>query len=1142
MKHRVTAFLCAAAMFAGWVPTDVFAAENQMTMGFDLVNTSGHEVLMPGDEISVDMWVADAGWTSGFNGAIFGIEFDEDILEAKKGSGTLNETLTSMDGIYDVDLADMKPGLLSVAYMPGISQYYEENCTGKLTDEKMSLLTYTLVVKDPLPADRLEDMQLDCFVSTFSVGTDCKEDSHMFEMVDSDSFQIVTNYDLRVDTHAPTITVGDGTTDTFAYAPVPVTVTGDDGDLASVKLDGTELTADENGCYWVDKSGTITAEDRYGNAATKQVTLQADAFLAAKAAAAQLPAAQDVLYSDGERITQAQQALDNVTDPAAKQQLAAEQDKVTQARQAWEAIRQCVDEVKAKIDALTALPEDAPLHDVLAALQEIDDQLHNETTGLFTTQGVQEKDLENYAAYQEKQQASQAILAKIQDLQQQIDALPDRDQVTLAHRETVEALKQAVSSAETQYGEGLLDKTRLEEADARLTELTQEREEAIRTVKEQIAALPAQDAVRKEDETAIRAARQALKALQEAYQEETILSSQETERLVQAEAALQALETEAAAVQQAIDTLYGDSAEEVLYTQKEAIHTLQQRVTALSDKGYQVNTDKLDQAAAQITLLEQEEQAVADAIAALGDPEQFVPSEENIQAVSQIQTRLDALEKRGMTAASVAGYDRYTAICEQMAQALQEIADVKAKIAALPAAEQIRFDTDIQSVRAAVTELQGKYGAQILSAAELQPLTDAEARRAALDTQRAALVDELKNFAPEIGLSEEKQAVIRQMRQRVTDMTALGTAFSAQELENLVKAEQALADLEEESKQLHADIAALYVQDASEIRYHQKQTIQQLQQDLERLEQGGDASFTEAERQKLDQAAKAIADMETRQAALTRKIRALPQDAVRYSQKDDAAGLQEEMTALDALGIPVEQADQALFANFLALVNTMNGEIDAVNGEMDTALKDWTFDGEQAPFDAIRQKMDALVTRYQIPEEEKAEVFPRYNTSVEKQQQAETLLQQAGDGIDALPEQVTLADEAAVNTITSQLQQLRTLYGFTDEVLQEELFDKANDVDRLAQYQAAVKRINALKKPAGQGGQQTDNGTAQSSTPSAQQTPAPTAAPAPTEPQQTAAVTIPQTADPLPVEGCTLIAVLALAGFALALRKKRQEK
>lgn len=1144
MKRRMVALLCAAAMFVGWIPTDVFAAENQMTMGFDLVNTSGHEVLMPGDEISVDIWVADAGWTDGFNGAVFGIEYDTDILQAKQGSGTLNETFKAMDGIYEISLADMQAGVLSAAYMPGINQYYVENCTGKLTDEKMSLLTYTLVVKDPLPADRVEDLQLECFVSSFSVGTDTITDDHMLEMVGNDAFNIVTNYDLKLDTRAPAITVGDGTTADFAYTPVQITVAGDNGDVASVKLDDTELTADENGSYWAEHSGMITATDRYGNTASQQISIQADAFLAAKEAAAQIPAAEDVLYTDRDSIARAQQALDDVADETARQKLAVEQEKVTQAQQAWDAIEQNVGVVNDKIRALAALPEDAPLSELLAALKEIDDLLNNADTGLFTTKGVQESDLENYAAYRDKQEASAQILEQIRNLQQQINDLPDREQITLADTEAVEKLEQAVSSVEALYGEGLFDKTRLEDARARLEELNQERDEAIRQVKEQIAALPAQDAVGKADEEAIRAARQALEELQKTYQDEEILSAQEMERLVQAEQALQALEAEVQALQQAIDALYGDSAEEVLYTQKDDITALQQRVEALAGKGYSVDTDKLDRAAEQIELLETERQAVADAIAALPDPTDFAPSNENIQAVSKIQTRLTALEERGVDLSTVEGYDKYTAICEKLAQALQEIEAVKEKIAALPVADKVRFDTDTESVRAAVTALQETYGAQILEESELKPLTDAEARKAELKTQRETLVRELKNFAPEIGLSDEHLAVIEQMRQRVSDLEALGTTFSAEELANLTRAEQELADLQQESKQAHADIAALYAQDASEIRYPQKQAIQQLQQTVTRLKECGDTSFTEEEMEKLQNAVDAIADMDARKEALTEKIRALPQDTVRYADKAEVTELQKEMEALETLGNPVDQAEETLFDNFLALLDAMEEQIRAVNDEMAEALKNWTFGGEQAPFDAIRQKMDVLAEKYQISEEQKPEVFPQYNTSVDKQQQAEALLQKVSEAIDALPGKVELKHENAVNAIGNQLQQLRKEYGIGDDTLQKELFNEENEEDRFAKYQAAAKRIEELKKQAEEESQQTGTNNAQNSSntqngnnsgSTAQQT-------AQAAPQQAATVTVPQTSDLAPLEAYALTAALALAGFVFALMKKRHEK
>ena len=398
-----------------------------------------------------------------------------------------------------------------------------------------------------------------------------------------------------------------------------------------------------------------------------------------------------------------------------------------------------------------------------------------------------------------------------------------------------------------------------------------------------------------------------------------------------------------------------------------------------------------------------------------------------------------------------------------------EVNAVIEQINALPDTADVKFDSkaDIEKVAAAIDKLETDYSSNILTGAEKQRYTDAKKALDDLNTKRSKIVEKIANSNFTIDLTTASQDAVTAMRQEVTDFEPYGPNFTEEELKKLTDAENAMTELKSKSKALHKQISELPAGDKVDKYKTYSNLIDQIEKDFSVLQKKGD-SLSAEETGKIQAVKDALAAIEKTRDDLVRDMGAASDAAnVKYSDKDAVANLTKRENDLKAQEVTLDEKDTNVkhFRNLTTAVSNMEKELADAKSEMDKALKDWHYSADQAPYDAIRTKMDGLKNKYGLTDADFTAEFPNYNTSRDLAAEAEDKIADAKKQLAELPtaDKATLSDETAVNKADAAVKELRNKYGVTEKEL-EDLF--GSDYKKLKADAAKIAELKAAQNAA----------------------------------------------------------------------------
>ena len=496
--------------------------------------------------------------------------------------------------------------------------------------------------------------------------------------------------------------------------------------------------------------------------------------------------------------------------------------------------------------------------------------------------------------------------------------------------------------------------------------------------------------------------------------------------------------------------------------------------------------------------------------------------------------------------AKITNYADYQKAVDAKAATEKAIADVKAQIEALP--EKVTLEQSVvdqlDAAGKAAEDVQKAYGDnnhQALDDATLKKLETANNTLEALNGKRADLVKDLDRMVRPEDVKLTDKADIEKLRSRVKEMQDEDKAtFTDAELKNLTAAEKALANLEQRSKNAHKEVAAL--PGADTVKLTEKADIEALNKEIAALETKGD-SFTAAEKQKLIDAQKGIADLEKAQTDMKATLESLKDDKdVRYDDKAAEEKLSADIAALQDRGVAVDETTMGVngwkrYTRYAAAVKAMNSELTGLNSKMQTELDSWTYPYDIAKYDALRKDMDAAAKKYGMTEEQAKAEFTNYETDKIQAAAVEEKIKQANAKIKALPATITKAQEQDVVAITAIVNELKAApYKMTDSALQTALGSN------YAIYTKAVATLAELNKPAdnNSSGSSNNNNSNSSNTTSTNNKTTTTSTANKTTKPAAAATTIPQTSDAFPLTTLITLAVASLGGLIAVLFKKKR--
>lgn len=543
----------------------------------------------------------------------------------------------------------------------------------------------------------------------------------------------------------------------------------------------------------------------------------------------------------------------------------------------------------------------------------------------------------------------------------------------------------------------------------------------------------------------------------------------ELKNLTDAENAMKTLDSEVNAVIEQINAL--PAADDVKFSSKAAIEKAATAITALKDKyGDSVLTDAeqkpyTDAKAALDSLNAQREGIVKEI-----SNTTFVIDRDpaNRKAISDLRQKVTDLEPKepNFTENEL----KKLTNAEQAVKALD--ADVEAvikQINALPDTADVKFDSkaDIEKVAAAIDKLEKDYNSNILTSEEKQRYSDAKKALGDLNTKRSEIVEKIANSNFTIDLTTASQDAITAMRQEVTDFEPYGPNFTEKELKKLTDAEKAMTELKSKSKALHKQISELPAGDKVDKYKTYSNLIDQIEKDFSELKKKGD-SLSAEETGKIQAVEDALAAIEKTRDDLVRDMGAASDAAnVKYSDKDAVANLTKRENDLKAQEVTLDEKDTNVkhFRNLTTAVSNMEKELADAKSEMDKALKDWHYSADQAPYDAIRTKMDGLKNKYGLTDADFTAEFPNYNTSKDLAAEAEDKIADAKKQLAELPtaDKATLSDETAVNKADAAVKELRNKYGVTEKEL-EDLF--GSDYKKLKADAAKIAELKAAQNAA----------------------------------------------------------------------------
>lgn len=733
--------------------------------------------------------------------------------------------------------------------------------------------------------------------------------------------------------------------------------------------------------------------------------------------------------------------------------------KLTDAQAAIADIEAKIKEVEQNIAAYAGLnPTDGDSIAKFNALKEsIDDLLNN--------RGVTKDDISNYADYETLAAKFKAAQDDVNAVVEKINTLPEAKDVKLTSKAKITEVEQAIQSLQGKYGSGVPSATQLKpytDAKAKLTELENQRTAIVAEVKNAHLTIDHTEASR----NAIADLRKEVDDF-DAY--EPNFTEAELKNLTDAENAMKTLDSEVNAVIEQINAL--PAADDVKFSSKAAIEKAATAITALKDKyGDSVLTDAeqkpyTDAKAALDSLNAQREGIVKEI-----SNTTFVIDRDpaNRKAISDLRQKVTDLEPKepNFTENEL----KKLTNAEQAVKALD--ADVEAvikQINALPDTADVKFDSkaDIEKVAAAIDKLEKDYNSNILTSEEKQRYSDAKKALGDLNTKRSEIVEKIANSNFTIDLTTASQDAITAMRQEVTDFEPYGPNFTEKELKKLTDAEKAMTELKSKSKALHKQISELPAGDKVDKYKTYSNLIDQIEKDFSELKKKGD-SLSAEETGKIQAVEDALAAIEKTRDDLVRDMGAASDAAnVKYSDKDAVANLTKRENDLKAQEVTLDEKDTNVkhFRNLTTAVSNMEKELADAKSEMDKALKDWHYSADQAPYDAIRTKMDGLKNKYGLTDADFTAEFPNYNTSKDLAAEAEDKIADAKKQLAELPtaDKATLSDETAVNKADAAVKELRNKYGVTEKEL-EDLF--GSDYKKLKADAAKIAELKAAQNAA----------------------------------------------------------------------------
>lgn len=1081
VKKRILSALLALALMFGMVPMTVFAepCAADVTAILKVVNETaeadGRTVTKPGDTLRAEVYLQGTAENQGLLSVTIVLGYEEKLAEVM--SQGPSDALKERRDLFEITNATA-PKISMMTEPP--TALYTTSCEDfpqplyLPTDAPMLIYSATLRVVDNLNETGLDGEiafsfnKVDITVGHCwsSITGTCTQDDGDH---DAKVTQNVSAATITVDTNPPEfITLDghpahpDGTPDgTYDYQPVKFGVKDNDGGsgIASVTVNGTPVQPDGDGNYGAaaDGENIILITDNANNTLRATINISLANFNAAKTAAAKLQE-QGVKYSQARTdLAAAQAAMGKLSDNA-KAQLADEQTLITQTETKLQGIAAGITAVADKIAALPETTDNLTAENIKAI-----DQAQKEAQAMFA-QGVEAGDITGYnnklVPLLEK---ASAELAKIEDARAKLKALSNITKMTFDDKAKIDAAQTAVDAVI----EGALteeDLKPLTDANAAYQKLLDDKAE----LEGKFNALDP-DQVKLSDREKIvdlRAQAQAMISDLHATLDTDALAS-----LKAAEDALKALGQKSQEVHDKIKNLPSKTS----YAQKEAIKTLRGEMNNMKDKGDTFTTEeenKVKGAEDAITSIETRLNEAKTAMQALSDP--FVFSE--LDKVEALEQKVAGLLADGVTEAQIQaleGYTKYAKALEASKEAREAIKAAKAKIAALPAAEDAVFGTEraLAEAEDAVAALGTKYNYHMDAADEAD--IKLKAVRAAIEdlkTRKDNLLAELES-KPTVSLSDTNKEKIAQLRSEATALNAKGAGITADELKLLTQAETELKALQKQSDDLHSAIAALPA--ADNVTYSQKTNIADIKARITELTGKGD-TFTPDENAKVKAVEDKITELDTLSAGLPARMNALnPSAPVTYAVKTTVDGITNDMAKLSKAGWPAQDNTTEAYqkyAQVLQKANEMQDKLDAVNAEMDEALKSWKYiqdDTEnaaaEAAYDTIRTKMDQLAADYGITAGDKAVAFPKFNASKEYRQTVATDLASIKTKIDALPEaeDITKDDKDAVNEVAALVDKLKgSPYNLPDaqlsELLTEEVYNK---------YKGVKSKLEALLAP-----------------------------------------------------------------------------
>ncbi|WP_283127829.1 hypothetical protein [Allofournierella massiliensis] len=1017
MKKRLVASVLASAMLAASIPFPAFAEEPyQCDLVVDLAGADLEDGYFdPGDIVDVTISIANAGWSNPDSGSEllgmqFGLKFDEQLFSWVKNA---------RDQIYTVGSTFENYAPMENSATGEYQLFFSSGEAPALTDEKIVVATCQLQVADPAPAKAGET----------EIGLQLDADNILFGDFDTETYvdavaNLVSDSAL-VDTIVPVIQL-EGTPASgeavFYYQPVAVSVTDDSS--TTLALDGKPWSGQS-----LTEGGTLCATDARGNSATVQVIIDAAAFNQAIAAVEQIPETID--YKSISLIQAAQKAIEAVTDSAASAKLAAQKQKVQDALGKWNAIDEQVTAVE---NLIAALPADVKPSDA-AKLDEIQQKIDE-----LKELGVETSDIANYSVYSAAVENLAGALAEIQAVRDQIKELPAAEDVNFADAAAINGAEKAAKDLQAKYGEEVLsaeDLAPLVAAQAKLSELNDARKALV----EEIANTQLNITTAQKDQDAIQALRDKVTELEAL---ETTFTADELKNLVDAEKAMAELLKQSEEAHAALAKL--PAQDEVLYTDKAAIDAAQKMVKDLEGKDTFTEEEQAKLAAAQAGY-----QDILDGIAQVESDIAALPDEVTPDMASQIaelQQAIARLTKRAVPVAEIEGYDKYQAAADALESILAEIQAVRDQIKALPAAEDVNFAdaAAINGAEKAAKNLQAKYGEKVLSAEDLAPLAAAQAKLSELNDARKALVEEIANTQLNITTAQKDQDAIQALRDKVTELEALETTFTADELKNLVDAEKAMAELLKQSEEAHAALAKLPAQD--EVLYTDKAAIDAAQKMVKDLE--GKDTFTEEEQAKLAAAQAGYQDILDGIAQVESDIEALP-DEVTPDQLNVILQIQHAISALAERKVPTDvikgyekyQAAADALEGILAEIQAVRDQVNALPDKENVCFTD------EANIENAAKAVKALQEKYGadvLTEKELAPLAAAQEGLTELKAEREQLVQDIANA--ELP--VTLKRED-VERIEALRERVKALEARKAEFTQEELLVLTNAEKALEQ-------------------------------------------------------------------------------------------